>query len=127
MRSIACAEHSAYFFQPFAIFRMRLFRSFAKYVLQLGDRPLTSLFGGIPTLLTAIRQAQSVLDHSQQQNLRQLVVANLDICVQSPEMRQEAEALILDTSRDLSELNVQNSFDVLQLLTVQELLQCTYP
>jgi hypothetical protein len=98
-----------------------------KIRITTGRQTFDFVVWGIPTLLTAIRQAQSVLDHSQQQNLRQLVVANLDICVQSPEMRQEAEALILDTSRDLSELNVQNSFDVLQLLTVQELLQCTYP
>lgn len=39
---------------------------------------------GVPALLVAIRQAQSVLDDSQQQNLRQLVVANLDIlCTKS--------------------------------------------
>jgi hypothetical protein len=45
------------------------------------------------------------------------------VCVESPELRLVAEALIQDVNRDLSGLQSYHSFDVLQPRNIQELLQ----
>jgi hypothetical protein len=78
---------------------------------------------GIPAFMTALRQAQTAVDHAQQHALQELVAANLDTCVESTEMRQVAEALIRDVNRDLTDAKVRNSFAVTQVLNIQDLLQ----
>lgn len=79
---------------------------------------------GISPFMTAIRHAQSALaDPHQQEDLRQLVAANVDTFVESLEMREVAEALIHDVNRDVTGLHVHTSLDVIQLHTLQELLQ----
>src|SRR5690242_5474204 len=46
-----------------------------------------------------------------------------DLCVQRPELRQVAQALVRDVNRDLSSTPITHSFDGLQLLNLQEFLQ----
>jgi hypothetical protein len=43
--------------------------------------------------------------------------------VESPQLRPVAKALLQDVNRDLTGLSRHNSFDVLQLINIQEYLQ----
>lgn len=78
---------------------------------------------GVPAIIAAIRHAQAALKQSQQDDLRHLVAANLDVCIEDPELRQAAELLKQDMKLDVGTLIHRDSLDSLSLYSLREMLQ----